>query len=337
MLVVMSHVIGKTFDFGGECGVSFFFVLSGFILSYAYGKRIWEGQFRMWSFLKKQLLKFYPLHLLTFLVMLLLDARLGIFYTWPKLVANVLLLQSWVPSDDFYFVANGSSWFLSDLLFFYVVFGGLFQWLNRMSVRWLLLVMTIVLAAYVCLAVSIPAAMVNPILYASPMTRIIDFAVGILLARLYTTLPVGVGEWLSRQNSWSLSLLEMGLVLWVVASFFVYQHSLPGFRCASLFWGVSPLVILGFVLTDKYDGVITRVLHHPVMQWLGSISLEIYLTHYVTIRLFNSLAATIGGVEEEERLGLLPFVAVVLAILGVASVTKRFFVDKMSNVLMKYV
>ena len=24
MLIVFSHIIGKTFDFGGECGVSFF-------------------------------------------------------------------------------------------------------------------------------------------------------------------------------------------------------------------------------------------------------------------------------------------------------------------------
>ena len=36
MLVVLSHYIGTSFDFGGECGVSFFFVLSGFVLSLAY-------------------------------------------------------------------------------------------------------------------------------------------------------------------------------------------------------------------------------------------------------------------------------------------------------------
>ena len=33
MLIVMSHIIGRSFDFGGECGVSFFFMLSGYILS----------------------------------------------------------------------------------------------------------------------------------------------------------------------------------------------------------------------------------------------------------------------------------------------------------------
>ena len=40
MLVVLSHYIGSSFDFGGECGVSFFFMLSGFVLSLAYSERI---------------------------------------------------------------------------------------------------------------------------------------------------------------------------------------------------------------------------------------------------------------------------------------------------------
>jgi len=54
MLVVMSHIIGKSFDFGGESGVSFFFILSGFILSYAYGKKVAEGTFGTKAFIKKR-------------------------------------------------------------------------------------------------------------------------------------------------------------------------------------------------------------------------------------------------------------------------------------------
>ena len=45
MLVVLSHYIGSSFDFGGECGVSFFFILSGFVLSLAYSGKIADGTF----------------------------------------------------------------------------------------------------------------------------------------------------------------------------------------------------------------------------------------------------------------------------------------------------
>ena len=201
MLVVMSHIIGKSFDFGGECGVSFFFVLSGFVLSYAYGEKVRDGWLQLKPFLKRQLLKFYPLHLLTFLIMLALDARLGHFYSIPKLVANALLLQSWVPSDDFYFVANGSSWFLSDMMFFYVVFPRLFLWLVSMQASRLRIVSAIVVALYACLVMAIPQDMVNPVLYISPLTRVLDFALGILLFRFCTSAyGLRMASWISRQS-----------------------------------------------------------------------------------------------------------------------------------------
>ena len=48
LLVFMSHITWASisFDFGGECGVSFFFILSGFVLSVGYGTRIENGEFR---------------------------------------------------------------------------------------------------------------------------------------------------------------------------------------------------------------------------------------------------------------------------------------------------
>lgn len=73
MLIVVSHLVGSKFDFGGECGVSFFFILSGFVLSYAYGEKVKTGQFRTWSLLRRQLLKFYPLHLLMLVGIALID------------------------------------------------------------------------------------------------------------------------------------------------------------------------------------------------------------------------------------------------------------------------
>ena len=202
MLVVMSHIIGKSFDFGGECGVSFFFILSGFILSYAYGGKVLAGTFGHRQFLKKQLSKFYPLHVVLFFAMVLLDARLGHFYSWDKLAANLLLLQSWVPCDDFYFVANGLSWFLSDVVFFYLVFPMVFRLLVNIPVGRLLRGAVATLLLYTCLAASIPENMINPILYAAPWTRLLDFSIGILLFRMYTHYADSQG--------WKVEMIEDG-------------------------------------------------------------------------------------------------------------------------------
>ena len=83
MLIVFSHIIGKSFDFGGECGVSFFFMLSGFVLSLAYGRKVEERQFSTRSFVLRQLLKFYPLHILMLMAFVALPVPLVIFGpTW---------------------------------------------------------------------------------------------------------------------------------------------------------------------------------------------------------------------------------------------------------------
>ena len=115
-LVVISHFVNRTFDFGGECGVSFFFMLSGFVLSLANAGRIGQGTYSTRGLFMRQLFKVYPLHILTMAIMLVMEWRLGNGYSPMVLLTNVLLVQSWVPSDDFYFVANGSSWFLCDIL-----------------------------------------------------------------------------------------------------------------------------------------------------------------------------------------------------------------------------
>ena len=337
MLVVFSHIFGKAFDFGGECGVSFFFMLSGFILSYAYGKKVESDTFQTLPFVKKQLIKFYPLHLLTFLIMVVLDARLGHYFEWYRLLPNALLLQSWIPDDSFFFVANGSSWFLCDLLFFYLVFAAAFKLLMRLSLRGLTLLMLIVLAAYLVLAFAIPLEKVNAVLYASPVTRLIDFCIGILCFRLYASQwGLSFAQRLQSLSPLVITLMEVLLVAVVVLSFFVYENMTLRLRCAALFWLCLPLFLFVFVETDRLKGAVTAVLHHPAMQWLGGISFELYLTHWIVLRVFWSVLLT-TGYGEEVRMALPVVVVTIFLTIAVAWLTKRLFVEPVARRLRLFV
>ncbi len=295
MLMVLSHIIGKVFDYGGECAVSFFFMLSGFVLSIAYAGKIEQGQFQPWQFVKRQLMKFYPLHLLTFIIMVVLDARLGVYYEWYRLLPNVLLLQSWIPDDSFYFVANGSSWFLCDVMFFYVVFKPMFLFLRNLSRRYLILLGVVILAGYLLLAFSIPLSSVNSILYASPLTRTLDFMIGILLYRVYvSSWGRDLQHWLEKQNVFTLTIIEAVIILVLAALFFVGQAITIRLSCTFMYWFVMPAFILIFADIDKLKGLLTRMLHHPVMLWLGGISFEIFLLHMLVIRVVNSFCLSYG-------------------------------------------
>lgn len=328
MLVVMSHIIGRSFDFGGECGVSFFFVLSGFVLSYAYGGKVSRGEFGCLDFLVKQLLKFYPLHLLTFCVMVMLDWRLGTLPDVSRLLPSIFLLQSLIPNDDYHFVANGSSWFLSALFLLYLVFPRLFLFLNGLSKKGLSVAVATAVIAYAGVVMLIPPTLVNAVVYASPLFRVLDFAWGILLCRLVmSSWGERIGWQLNREMGGVASLLGMAAIGCVVLSFYVYELSAPAFRCAALFWAVTPPVIAIFVITDRWGGVVNRCLHHPLMMWLGTMSLEIYLVHWIVMRLFYS-ALLRCGISEEMRLHPVMVLVTITVIIGVSYCVKRWFVDK---------
>ena len=333
MLIVVSHLVGSKFDFGGECGVSFFFILSGFVLSYAYGEKVKTGQFRIWSFLRRQLLKFYPLHLLMLVGIALIDVDQDCCYDWQHVMPCILLLQSWIPFEEYIFATNGLSWFLCDILFFYLVFAACYRFLNRLSVRMMSVVGGMALVAYVAVAWSIPHSFINSVLYASPWMRLLDFCIGMLLCRLLlSAVGADAARWMQRQSKTVLTLCELLVVALVVLSYITYLPSSPRFRCVALFWLVIPPVLSWFFLSDRHGGWLTALLKTPVMLWLGSISMEIYLTHIFVFRSVFSVLRAVGVTKAYVLMAI-----GVAVLLPVCYLTKRFFVDKIYASLLKYV
>lgn len=91
----MEPLAHSPFDFGGEGGVAFFFVLSGFVLSYGYGPRVSRGEFDGKRFFWKHFWHLYPLHLLFFSAWLtsIRTSRLAIGMTVLAAVYACLALQ----------------------------------------------------------------------------------------------------------------------------------------------------------------------------------------------------------------------------------------------------
>ena len=160
MLIFLSHFDYRdiqALDAGGDCGVAFFFLLSGFVLSMGYGRQITDGTFCYGRFMKRRFLKLYPLHLLCLLFFLIVSKQ----HLDGAVFLNVLLLQAWIPSPDYYFSCNSVSWFLSCLFFCYILFPFAYK---RVSGRWL----TLVLVAYLLVCLLTPYEKVNAILYVHP-------------------------------------------------------------------------------------------------------------------------------------------------------------------------
>ena len=329
ILVVLSHYIGSSFDFGGECGVSFFFMLSGFVLSLAYSERITKGLFSTTPFVVKQWIKIYPLHILTFIVMFALDIRLEKYCDITAVIANILLLQSWVPADSFYFVANSPSWFLCDILFFYVVFSSLNKYILRSDNRKLLAISLVVILLYICLMAVLPTYLVNPILYANPLTRLLDFIVGIILYKLYVSdNGIALRDKLNGKSFLTVSLMELSVILLVVITAILYPHLPQRVRTVSIFWLAIPLFIFFFAMTDKHSGVISRFLQGKTMLWLGNISFSIYIIHAPVLRIFNSISVHTGIADST----LVHFILFTTILILFSHITNKFNIALISRI-----
>ena len=262
MMIFLSHFAYRdirALDAGGDCGVAFFFLLSGFVCTLGYGSQIRSGTFRYGTFLWHRLKKLYPLHLLCLL-----------FYLWvshapldDKVLLNILLLQSWVPDIDYYFACNSVSWFLSSLMFCYALFPLLCRWIS-----WPLTV----LMAIVCIAVYwfTPVDRVNAVLYVNPLVRLIDFYWGMLLCRLFE----------QRKNAVSASWMEIVLVILLLFSLAIYPVTDEKLRNAPLYWMVLVPLIWVFA---REQGFVSRWLKTRPMLFLGSLTMPLFLTHQMLI------------------------------------------------------
>lgn len=103
-------------------GVSFFFVLSGFILAYNYP--ILEGRNALKGFLLARVARVWPLHAVMLLLWIALIFKFDRQSNFPgveglaKLVANVFLLQAWIPLRSWSLSFNEVAWSLSVEFFF---------------------------------------------------------------------------------------------------------------------------------------------------------------------------------------------------------------------------
>lgn len=97
----------------GQFGVDFFFVLSGFVLSWSY-----DPARSTRTFYGLRFARIYPLHILMFLV----AAWVGLRGTWGAAVLNVTLLQAWAHDDRVLLAFNAPAWTLSCEVFFYALF-----------------------------------------------------------------------------------------------------------------------------------------------------------------------------------------------------------------------
>jgi peptidoglycan/LPS O-acetylase OafA/YrhL len=114
----------------GYASVSYFILLSGFVLGYNYNARARAGELDKVRFYKARFTRLYPIYLLSLLLAWRVLPQEHAAHTegmfWTGVVLSPLLLQGWVPAISTFL--NTPAWTMSAESFYYVVFPWMARW-----------------------------------------------------------------------------------------------------------------------------------------------------------------------------------------------------------------
>ena len=294
------------------CGVAFFFIMSGFALGLNHHVDTLKG-FNLVTFMRNRLAKLYPIHLVLTLAMIYF---IGI--NW-KLWINIFLIQSWFTEESVWFSYNGTSWFVSSLMFCYLFFG-LFSYMShRIKPIYCLTVLAIAAAALVASYFITPASVHSWLYYTFPVTRLIDFGLGITLAHIYNRSTTPPSE---HRRSWGL-IATVALVLVLVL--IVWPHGSPLARVCflSVVW-YAPLALLIITLSkaEHNRSTLTRILSWKPLVWLGGISFEMYMWQVLMHCIVCKLGVIFTGHKFMPELHICIIIALIIPL---AWLTQRYF------------
>ncbi len=114
----------------GFASVSFFILLSGFVLAYNYAERARAGELDKVRFWEARFTRLYPIYLLSLLLSWRVVPAEYAAHThamfWTGMVLSPLLLQGWIPSIATFL--NTPAWTMSAESFYYVLFPWMARW-----------------------------------------------------------------------------------------------------------------------------------------------------------------------------------------------------------------
>ena len=263
----------------GGNGVTFFFVLSGFVLTWAFRPRE-----HPMSFYWRRVGRIWPAHLVATLLFLAVIVYIGAeIPDWPSFWASVFLVQGWFPGVEPTLPGNGVTWTLSVEILFYALFPVVARVAQRVSTTALVAATAVGLAgmyaftwwARTSLDPSDAAwALRHPVFYLP------EFLAGVTLAMA-----------VRRGWRWSIHPVIPGLGFAVFA--YVLYVGAPkasetlatqlGYLLHPILTTLSVLVLLGCAVREINGR--PGLLAHPVLVAFGAWSYAFFLLHQPVRRL----------------------------------------------------
>lgn len=272
MAIVISHFNKDLFLYNidyisniflrANVGVSYFFILSGFIMIVAYHKKDRIGYF---DYYKNRFARIYPLYVLGLLLYLVTR-----YYNFSIYKGFLYLfgLQSWVPGEAM--ILNFPGWSISVEFLFYLIFPLLYNYFYSKGNKsiWIVTISIWIITQVFCNLYADSSYYQGPhtesheLLYYFPLMHINEFLVG-NLAGLYFVRNSG-------QKNYDIP------VIIIFAAILISLIFVPLFYHNGL---MAILFIPLIILISRNNGMLTKLFSLKPLEYLGEASYAVYITH----------------------------------------------------------
>lgn len=273
-------------------GVTFFFLSSALLLAMRH-PFVPLSLKRYARFVASHAMRLYPLHWLGLALLIIIALTLHAGHIdWGNTALSALLLHAWSPVHDVHYGLNPVAWYMSALLFCYCAYPLAMWLLGRWRLRHQAMLasgLALALGA-VMLPLDIPG---REVVFVNPLSHVVDLATGIMLCHLCLVLRA---RW-PRVGFGVATLIEAGVLALLAAVIAVNMFTtlVRPWEDDVLWLLPQGAVLTALVWLDGQQGAIGRVLLCRPLQWLGSISFEVFVLQFVAFRLFAFVVAPAAG------------------------------------------
>ena len=323
-LVLLAHSLDVAFSYGGVIppihkydagmaylGMSIFFVLSGFVITYNYSemfKTDWRVAFR--DFMAARIARLFPLY---FLFLLIAFGHIPPPFLHGKVFFYLTMTQSWFNLQHITFAP---AWSISTEWFFYWVFAIALLFpiqlktqkkiLITIMVGWLL----VLTALYVSFTFKAQTSdfltkitIANPtnakiwewFEYYSPYARVFEFIMGALFARLYM---INIARGPSRTSKPLTFFISVACIvsIFLIGGVNISVRLAPTFISflTKNFAFSMPLACLIYI-SCRYNNFLTRIMSVPAVGFCGEISYSVYIVQFWVYSLFPGFTSASGS------------------------------------------
>lgn len=248
------------------CPISLFFVLSGFLF---------RNPDNLGMYYSRKLSKVFPIYWLTFMIDFFLNHRP---VNWGML-PHLCLVQTYIPFSEsvdltirpYYYQYLGASWFLSCLLFCYLVSPGIYRLIEKLrgKEQTLVTLALLIIGLALYLQLPIPKTYQKWTWYVSPYYRLLEYICGMLLAKILTSSSLSCN---SARDFCSNCMVMLGLfayyLLWLV------------YKTNMWVWPNLFIVSVLYILNTHFGN---KVLGNKFMKICAENIMPVYLIHEVVM------------------------------------------------------